>query len=413
MIKRPTPGNAKLLKELNQFLVMEALRQHGSLARTDLARITGLTAPTVGLIVKGLLEEGYLLERESQPGTMVGRRAVPLEVNARAGIAIGINLGITHARVLAVDMLGGIQARQILAVPAKVTPELLVKQLTEAVRAMVAELKPRRLLGVGCGLHGLVDHEQGVMRFAPHFGWRNVPFAGMLTQSLGVSVVADNDVRCMTLGELWFGAGKGLRNFVCVAVGTGVGSGIVLDGRLHRGAFGSAGEIGHFTVDVAGPLCSCGSYGCAEALASGPAIARRAVRLIKQGSPSAISDMVGDLEEVTAEVVARAAAEGDSVGKQVMQEAGTYLGIVVANLAKLLNPERVLIGGGVARAGDLLLEPLRQSLAARALDPAMAALPVCPIALDGDAGAMGGAAQVLERFFKGESLPAYLEIIDR
>ncbi|HWI62938.1 MAG TPA: ROK family transcriptional regulator [Symbiobacteriaceae bacterium] len=413
MLKRPTPGNAKLLKELNQFLVLEALRQHGSLARTDLARITGLTAPTIGLIVKGLLDEGYLLERETQPGTMVGRRAVPLELNPRAGIAIGINLGITHARVLAVDLLGGVQDRQVLTVPPNSTPEELVAQLTVTVREMVAQLKPRRLLGVGCGLHGLVDHESGTMRFAPHFGWRNVPFAELLSRSLGVAVIADNDVRCMTLGELWFGAGKGVRDFVCVAVGTGIGSGIVLDGRLHRGAFGSAGEIGHFTVDVAGPLCSCGSYGCVEALASGPAIARRAVKLVKQGSPSVLTTMVSDLDDVTAELVARAAAAGDAVGKQVMHEAGTYLGIVVANLVKLLNPQRVLIGGGVARAGDLLLEPLRQSLASRALDPVMAALPVCPIALDADAGAMGGAAQVLERFFKGESLPAYLEIIGR
>lgn len=413
MQKRQTPGNAKLLKELNQFLVLEALRQHGSLARSELARLTGLTAPTVGLIVKGLLEDGYLLERDTQPGPMVGRRAVPLELNPRAGIAIGVNLGITHARVIAADLLGGIHARHGFTVPPGVTPDWLVAQLTAYIRQILDEVKPRRLLGVGCGLHGLVDHERGVMRFAPHFGWHNVPFADLLSKSLGVAVVADNGVRSMTLGELWFGAGKGLRNFVCVAVGTGIGSGIVLEGRLHRGASDSAGEIGHFTVDLGGPLCSCGSYGCVEALASGPAIARRAVKLIKQGTPSRISGMVADLEEVTAETVARAAAAGDALAKQIMQEAGTYLGVVVANLVKLLNPERVLIGGGVARSGDLLLEPLRQSLAARALDPAMASLPVCLAALDADAGAMGGAAQVLERFFKGETLHAYLEIINR
>lgn len=413
MQRLPTPGNAKLIKELNHFLVLEALRQHGSLARTELARITGLTAPTIGLIVKGLLDEGFLLEGETQPASMVGRRAVPLHLNAHAGVAIGINIGITHARILAVDLLGGILAREVFAVPRKVTPDQLVTRLTRSVQEMVTAVRPRRLLGVGCGLHGLVDHETGTMRFAPHFGWRNVPFAELLGKSLGVPVIADNDVRCMTLGELWFGAGKGLTDFVCVAVGTGIGSGIVLDGRLHRGAYGSAGEIGHFTVDVAGPACSCGSYGCAEAMASGPAIAARAVRLIKQGASSMLPGMVSDLEDVTAEDVARAAAAGDAVCQEVMHAAGTYLGIVVANLIKLLNPQRVLIGGGVARAGDLLLHPLRQSLAARALDPAMAALPVCPTALDADAGAMGGAAQVLARFFKGESLPAYLELMGR
>lgn len=413
MLKRPTPGNAKLLKELNQFLVIEALWQHGSLSRTDLARITGLTAPTVGEIVKGLLEDQFLLERESQPGSMVGRRAVPLELDPRGGTAIGILLGVTHARVLAVDLLGGILARQVLPVPEGVTPAALVAELAQVTRAMAAQVKPRRLLGVGCGLHGLVDHETGTMRFAPHFGWRNVPFAEMLSRTLGVPVVADNGVRCGALGELWFGAAKGLRDFVSVAVGTGIGSAIVLDGRLLRGAGGSAGEIGHFTVDVAGPLCSCGQYGCLEALASGPAIARRAVRLIKQGAPSAITSLVADLEDTTAEIVARAAAMGDAVAGQVMQEAGTYLGIVVANLVKLLNPQRVLVGGGVSRAGDLLLEPMRQALAARALDPAMAKLPICLTALDSDAGALGGAAQVLERFFKGHSLPAYLEVIRR
>ena len=413
MQRRLVPGNAKLLKELNEFQTLDALRRNGAMARSQLARLTGLTAPTVGVIVGSLLEQGLLLERESQPGAVVGRRAVPLEINPRAGTAIGINLGVTHALMLAVDLNGQVQARARFDVRAEMSPQEMIDRLGAGIGGLGADVTPMRRVGGGAGLHGLVNHDAGVLRFAPHFGWRDVPFTALLSRALGWPVVADNGVRCMALGELWFGAGRGVNNFVCVAVGTGIGSAIVLDGRLYRGVHGTAGEIGHVTIDVEGPQCHCGSYGCLETLASGPAIARRAVRLIKQGMPSAITAMVVALEDVTAETVARAAASGDAVAVRILQEAGTHLGIAVANLAKTLNPEMVLIGGGVSQAGERLLEPLRQGMVARALDEAARRLPVRRIALGGDAGALGAAALVLEKFFKGSTVPAVLEMIER
>nr|WP_280953568.1 ROK family transcriptional regulator [Symbiobacterium terraclitae] len=373
---------------MNQYQILDALRRHGSLARSELARITGLTPPTVGAITAALLADGLLLEGEGLPAASAGRRAVPLSLNAEWGVAIGVLLSITRAQVLAVDLGGAVRGRAEFAVRSGAQPGEVADGIAAAVQRVVAEVRPRRVIGAGAALHGLVDHAGGVMRFAPHFGWRDVPFAAMLAERLELPVVADNDVRCMALGELWFGAGRGVQNFVCVRVGTGIGAGIVLDGSLFRGGRALAGEIGHFTVDLNGPLCHCGSRGCLETVASGPAIARRA-----------------GMESATA--VARAAEAGDARALQALADAGTHVGVAIANLAKTLDPELVLIGGGVARAGEHLLAPLRRAIAAHALDQ-RAVVPVHPVALGDDAAAVGAAALVLERFFRGGAVPAVL-----
>lgn len=394
MTKRLVPGNAKLLKELNQFQVLDAIRRHGSLARSELARLTGLTPPTIGAITAALLADGLLVEGEGQPTASVGRRAVPLSLNPSWGVAIGILLSITRAQVVAVDLIGAVQGRAEFAVAAGASPDGVVALLADAVRRVVTEVQPRRVVGAGAALHGLVDHATGVMRFAPHFGWRDVPFAAMLEERLGLPVLADNDVRCIALGELWFGAGQGVQNFICVRVGSGIGAGIVLDGRLFRGVGALAGEIGHFTIDLNGPPCHCGSRGCLETVASGPAIARRA------GFPSAAE-------------VARAADAGDPRALHALAEAGTYVGVAIANLVKTLDPELVLIGGGVIRAGESLIAPLRRATAAHALDRRSAAVPVRPVALGDDAAAIGAGALVLERFFRGGPAPAVLDWMGR
>jgi len=411
--RNPTPGNPSLLKELNQFLILDTLRRQGALSRSELSRVTGLTPPTVGIIVKGLLEEGYLVEQASTPGAGIGRRPVPVALNPRAGVAVGVNVSSTKVVILSLNLLGQVQARRSFPIPAGTDPEVVFGQVVDKIRAMLADIRPRRVFGVGVGLHGLVDHEQGLLRFAPHLGWRNVPVGDLLAASLPGPVVVDNGVRCMAQGELWFGAARGVENLVCVAVGTGIGSAIVLEGRLYRGADGVAGEIGHVTVDVEGPRCDCGNYGCLETLASGPAIARQAARRIKAGNPSLLAEWGLDPDSITAQDVARAALAGDALSRQVFAEAGTYLGIAIANLAKTLNPAQILIGGGVSQAGDLLLEPLRRSLAQRTEGILPGGLPVHPIQLGGDAGAIGAATLVLERFFRGDTVPQILDFIVR
>ncbi|MEW8979188.1 MAG: ROK family transcriptional regulator [Symbiobacterium sp.] len=390
MERRLVPGNARLLKELNQYQILDAIRRHGSLARSELARLTGLTPPTVGAITAALLEDGLLVEGEGQPAASAGRRAVPLSLNPSWGVAVGVLLTIARAQVLAVDPTGGVRGRVEFPVRPGLRPDEAAAALAAAVRRVIAGTAPRRLIGVGAALHGVVDHASGVMRFAPHFGWRDVPFAAMLAKRLGTAVVADNDVRCAAMGELWFGAGRGVENFVCVRVGTGIGSGIVMDGRLFRGGRALAGEIGHFTVDLSGPPCRCGSRGCLETVASGPAIAERA-----------------GMESV--EAVVQAAQAGDPRAIRALADAGTYVGVAIANLVKTLDPELVLIGGGVARAGELVLGPMRQAIAAHALDPKAAVVPVRPVALGDDAAAFGAAALVLDRFFRGRTEPAVLD----
>lgn len=252
------------------------------------------------------------------------------------------------------------------------------------------------VVGVGIGCPGPLDLESGTVVVSPNLGWRDYPIRDGIADALGLPGTLDNDANCATYGEWWLGAGRGARVLVGVTLGTGIGGGIMLDGRLVHGVAGSAGELGHMTIDLTGRRCACGNYGCLEAYASGPNIAARAREGLDPGCDSAILELAGgEPERITALTVYEALVAGDEYAREVMLETAKFLGAGVANLVNVLNPDRVVLVGGVTRAGEHLFAPLRAEVRRRAFAWAVRACEILPGALPETAGVIGAAGLFL------------------
>ncbi|MFN3285334.1 MAG: ROK family protein [bacterium] len=297
--------------------------------------------------------------------------------------AVAVDLGGTWIRAGRVSPEG--EVTQTVRAP---TPQTGPKAVADAIAELVRRLGPLPPGRVGVAVPGPLSVREGVVFEPPNLqGWRDVPLRGMLEDRLGRPVVLENDANAAAVGEWWRGAGRGSRHLVYVTVSTGVGGGLVLDGRLYRGATDTAGEIGHVLVDPAGPVCSCGRRGHLEGIASGPAIARWVVERIREGRPSVLPKG----RPLSAREVAEAAEAGDGLAREAFERAGRYLGWAVAGLLNLLNPEVVVIGGGVAAAGRWLFEPLREAAREASFERPWGAARIVPAALGDRAGLLGAA----------------------
>ena len=313
---------------------------------------------------------------------------------------VGVDLGGTNIAVGTVAEDGSaLHGELVGATPVEQGPDAvvdaivgLVKQSMAAARKVVAPAS-LDVAGVGIGAPGPLDTRRGIVRLAPNLGWRDMPLRDRVSQAVGLPAKLDNDANCATLGEWWLGAARGGRFVVGITIGTGIGGGVVLDGRLYHGASDVAGEIGHTTIDSTGRRCKCGNYGCLEAYASGPNIARRAVEGIESGAASSLPDYVGgSLSAITAQTVYQAAHEGDEFALEVVRETARFLGAGIANIMNILNPDVVVVCGGVTLAGDRLFVPLRQEVTRRAFKPAVEACRIVPGSLTGTAGVYGAVA---------------------
>lgn len=272
--------------------------------------------------------------------------------------------------------------------------ERILAMIQESVDRSRAELgSGAEIAGVGVGAPGPLDTRRGLVIVAPNLGWHDMPLLDRVAAATGYDAALDNDANCATLGEWWRGAAQGGRVVAGFTIGTGIGGGIVLDGKIFHGASDVAAEMGHMTIDVTGRRCKCGNYGCLEAYASGPAIAARTVEELEAGTPSSIPPLVeGDLARVTAQTVYQAAQEGDALALEIVRDTARFLGAGIANVVNMLNPDVVVVTGGVTRAGDRLFGPLRVEVARRAFRPAVAACRIVPGGLPGTAGVYGAVA---------------------
>ena len=257
-----------------------------------------------------------------------------------------------------------------------------------------------QVAGIGIGAPGPLNRETGILLEAPNLGWKDFPLRTLVSEGLGLPAEVDNDANCATFGEWWLGAGQGSEILVGLTLGTGIGGGFVVNGEIHHGASDAAGEFGHITIDSTGRKCKCGNYGCLEAYASGPNIAARAVEGIEAGVESALVELVdGDLEKITAATVYEGVVLGDAYAHEVMKETAKFLGVGVANLINALNPDAVVIAGGVTRAGDHLFVPLRKEVRKRAFRSAVDACRIVPAALPETAGVIGAAGIFKKKTF--------------
>jgi glucokinase len=260
----------------------------------------------------------------------------------------------------------------------------------------IAETGAQRkdFIGVGIGAPGPLDREKGLVIVAPNLGWRNFPLRDRIAERLHLPATLDNDANCATVGEWWQGAAQGGTNVIGMTIGTGIGGGLIIDGKLFHGSSDVAGEVGHTTIDLNGRHCKCGNYGCLEAYASGPAIAVRAREvLVREETASLLPSMVfGKLDEITAATVYSAASQGDAVASEIVRDTARYLGVGVANLLNTVNADVVVIAGGVTAAGDALFVPLRAEVRRRAFRSAVDATRIVAGTLPGTAGVVGAVA---------------------
>jgi glucokinase len=309
------------------------------------------------------------------------------------GEAIGLDVGGTKINACRVARDGEILDRNKVPTPAE-DEEATLAQMIELARAMSTD----DVLAIGVGAAGMVDAADGLLRFAPNLAWRDLPIAARMREALDLPCQVDNDASMAAYGEYRFGAGRGYRHMLLVAVGTGIGGGIVSDGRLFRGAHGFAAEIGHIIVEPGGPKCGCGNLGCWEQVAGGRAIDRLGREAARESLDSGLIRLAGgDPERVTGQLVTEAARQGVDVAVRVLAEVGRRLGEGIAGLVNVLDPQIVVVGGGAAVAGDLLLEPARaafvDSVEGEEYRPRV---PLVAARLGNDAGAVGAAALALE-----------------
>ncbi len=269
------------------------------------------------------------------------------------------------------------------------------EETIENMVALIEQLKSKSqtpVKGVGMGMAGLIDAPAGVVITSPNLPrWKNVKLAEILSQKVDLTVALDNDVRAMALGELNYGAGRGAQNMLCMTLGTGVGSAIIIDGQIYRGASLSAGELGHLmVVPQGGRTCGCGNRGCLETVAGTPGILNLAERFIERGLSPTLAKSAQD-QELTPKLIFEAAQAGDPGASEIWQEVGQWIGIALAGVVNFMNPERIVIGGGISHAGEFLFEPLRRAIQRHAFERPAQAVTVCQAELGSDAGMIGSA----------------------
>ena len=313
---------------------------------------------------------------------------------------IGVDIGGTNVKIALVDANGVIAYSNSVPTRAEMGYEYTIQNIINTIKDSLKESHNNisDIGGIGFGLPGQIDSVNGIVRLLPNIpGWVNVPLAKIVQDEFKVPVKLDNDVRVATLGELNFGAGKGCQNLVCLTVGTGVGSGIVLNGQLVRGASMTAGEIGHVIVEKDnGEICGCGSRGCLEAYASGPSVVKMAKDYIAGGKSTKFKEIAAG-NEITPFMVYEAAKQGDAVAKQIFNIVGEYLGVALVSVVNLLNPEKIIVGGGVGQAGDLILNPVREAIKKRCIPTSAEAVEVVPAQLGESAGVVGASLLVNQK----------------
>lgn len=379
-------GGLKSLRDANQRRVIEALGARGIASRADIARATGLSRTTVSSVVGDLKGAGLLVERraEADEDQSVGRPPVLLSFDRSAGAVVGLDFGHSHVGVVVGDLSHDVleESWRDLDVDSSASEGLDVA--TELVEEALdqAGVERDQVLGVGMGVPGPITSGNGTVGSTSILpGWVGVKAASAMSERLGMPVRVENDANLGALAELVWGAGRGARDFVFVSVRSGIGGALVMDGRLYRGAGGTAGEIGHTSLRDNGEVCRCGNRGCLETVAGTVPVAG-AFNAVRGG-------------EVTISELIELAHSGDSLAQRVIAEAGRNIGLALANLCNVFNPERAIIGGDLSAAADILLDPIAESVGRYAIPSAAAQVEVVAGQLGRRAEVMGALALIL------------------
>jgi glucokinase-like ROK family protein len=386
------------VRKMNRAIILQVFRTHPTLSRARLAAETGLNPSTVSDIISELIQENLIRETDLiQPPT--GRPGRLLELNPAGGCAVGIEINVDYIEFLVTDFAANVLWRKRQASTPEVGQEEIILQVSKLAKKASAFVQKSKshLLGVGVGVPGLVDVSSGLLRLAPNLHWVDVPVRDVLARFFDCPIYVENEANAAALGEYYFGAVRNVKDFIYLSAGIGLGSGIVIGGKLFRGMFGYAGEAGHMTLDVNGEICGCGKRGCWETFVGPRAVERRVQRSLASGAQSVLSEMAkGDLKNIVFDDVLQAAQHGDQIAIDALKEVAFYLGIGIANLVNLFNVEVIVLGGALNKASPFLLQDVECVVSENTLSPGREHLRIIPSAHGTDACVMGAIALVLD-----------------
>lgn len=400
-------------KGYNRALILNSVRKYEPVSRTRIKEVTGIRLASITALVKELSEEGFL--REVGVGDSErGRKQVLLELNSGNRFVVGVEFEADQVIGVVADLKARIATKTRLAF-ADHRRETIIEGIKRAIREVISKsgVSRERLMGIGVADPGLIDSRQGVSVFSSTIrDWQKVPIKEIMEREFHLPVFLEESTRSKTLCEQRYGAGKEVDHMMFIEFGSGIGCGMIFQGQLFRGFSESAGELGHMRVMENGPVCNCGSFGCLEAVASLPAIGSRAIKMIREGvNHSAILDLAGgEVEKITAEHVFQAARKGDKLALGIVDEVAKNLGIGIANAVNFFNPEMVVFDAALGEVEDLILEPVRKTIKRQALEISTRHLRFEVSRMGEEAGALGAATLVLDKFFEIPQLkiPDYL-----
>jgi N-acetylglucosamine repressor len=394
-------GTPPAIRRHNRSAVLRVIRERGPISRLDISQDTALTPATVTHIMSELIAEGYVAEVGYGSSSAAGRRPILTDLVPHAILVAGVDIRPAGVTIALADVRANVLARSALPLLQNPDPIKTLDSIAEQIRNLVAaqQCTLSDLRGVGVGTVGLVDSVTGVNLYAASLSWQGVAIASELTSRLGVPVVVDNNVRTIAVAERLFGLGQHVADLLVMYVGSGIGSGLVIGREVFRSNKHYAGEIGHMIVAPGGQKCSCGSYGCLDTVASGRVLLARARTLAAQHPDSALAQLEASAG-LTIENVMRAADSGDELAHTIVCEATEYLGLALANLVNVLNPELVVLAGPIIHGGATVTECVRSVVQRHSYVVRTMGIPSITVTSFGEQAAIRGAASLaLDRFF--------------
>lgn len=366
-MRRKKTGNNQFLKQLNQAVILDLIRTNKAISKAELAELTGLSPTAVGVITSSLLEEGYIHETGTGE-SKGGRRPILLELKPHSYYSLGIDLDVAYINILLIDITGEVIDEYTIDMPQDSAFEKVVKKIEEIVPEVLGQHKvdSQKLLGIGVSVPGLVNSETREVVLAPNLGWSGIDIKSYLSRWVDVPIYVENEAMASAICENWVGACQEVSHFVCINIKSGIGAGIFTNGKIYRGADGSAGEVGHIVVDESGPRCGCGKYGCFETLASTTRIVEKAKKLVRQGIVSCLND-IADIDCISIDTIVEAARAGDEASKNILMESARYIGIALSDIVNTLNPSKIVIGKEFVKYADLVLDHIKHIVENKAL----------------------------------------------
>ncbi|RDW22146.1 sugar kinase [Oceanobacillus arenosus] len=385
-------GSFQLMKSVNKSNILNKIRTSEPISRAQIAKETNLTPPTVSSIVKELIDENLVTESKLGESNG-GRKPTMLHINSSAFYVIGVDAGPETVECVLTDLAGIVFERASSKLILPITNEQFVANLIGNINKILqsSAIDREKIIGIGVAMHGVVDVETGTSLIAPNLHLRNIPIKAALEQEFNLPIKVENDARAMALGESWFGGHGELDSMVAINIGRGVGAGFVIDGKLYHGAQDIAGEIGHMTIDIHGEKCECGNRGCLQTFTSGEAIARRASKQLAEDSSSG---------KLTGKKVFDLAQNGELNAINILQETGEIIGIGLTNLIHLINPSKIVLGGGVMKSEKFILPAIEKTIEQRVLTPEAKGTVVVMTSLGDDATLLGAVSLFLVELFE-------------